>query len=139
MFVILLQFLHSLLMLFLGIAHLKIYGILGVVIQVIKIMHQIISQFSLPVSSEKSMLVYGSCQVGKSHHFHLFSSRVKSSSLFAIVYSNLWEPSPIPSNNENWYFVRFIYDYYEYDQVYFMKTKSQIFDIFKVFNPMVET
>ena len=64
-----------------------------------KIVHQIVSQFSLPVSSQKSVSICGSCQMGKIHRFHLSSSHDKSSPPFALVYFDAWGPSPIPSTN----------------------------------------
>lgn len=51
----------------------------------------------------------------------------------------MWGPTPVASFNGNYYFVLFLDDCTQYLWVYFMSTKSQVFDIFKMFKVMVET
>lgn len=56
------------------------------------ILRCLVSSFNLPLSSNKLPSVCDSCQMGKCHRFHLFSSHVASTKPFGLVYSDVWGP-----------------------------------------------
>lgn len=103
-----------------------------------KVVRRLVSQFALPLSSNK-FPVCDLCHMGKSHRLRLPNSHVRSSSPFELIYSDLWGPAPISSNNGNCYFVHFVDDHSKFIWIYFLSAKSQVFDTFKKFKAMVET
>lgn len=85
------------------------------------------------------MCQLGKSQLGKSHRFHLSTSHIPSEVPFHLVYSDVWGPAPITSNNGNCYFIQFLDDCSKFVWIYFMKAKSQVYKIVKHFYSMVET
>ena len=55
------------------------------------------------------------------------------------MYSDVWGPSPHLSINGNKYFVQFLDDSTKFVWIFFLSTKSQVFDVFKYFHKMVST
>lgn len=51
------------------------------------ILQCLVFSFQLPLSSNKLLAVCDSCQLGKSHHFHLLTSHVTSHKYFDLMYS----------------------------------------------------
>jgi hypothetical protein len=62
----------------------------------------------------------------------------KSRTPFDIIHSDVWGPSPVLSFNSHRYFVLFTDDFSRYTWVYFLKTKSEVFEIFHQFQKMIE-
>ena len=62
-----------------------------------------------------------------------------SNSIFELIHSNVWEPSPIASIGGSRYFVVFIDDYSRYSWIFPMKSRSEILPIYNNFAKMVET
>ena len=54
------------------------------------------------------------------------------------IHSNLWGPSPKISYGGSSYFVSFIDDYSRKVWIYWLKSKTDVFDIFKQFRALVE-
>ena len=54
------------------------------------------------------------------------------------IHSDLWGPATVPSNGGHRYFVSFIDDFSRKVWVYFLKYKSEVFNIFKEFKTLVE-
>ena len=55
-----------------------------------------------------------------------------------IIYSDICGPMNISTYQGNWYFIIFINDYSRKAQVYFIKTKDQVFEKFSEFKAQVE-
>lgn len=63
----------------------------------------------------------------------------KATNLFEIVHSDVWGIGPILSHAGYKYFVTFIDDYSRYTWVYFLRNKSEVFCMFKLFLGLVHT
>ncbi|KAI9918518.1 hypothetical protein PsorP6_011386 [Peronosclerospora sorghi] len=68
---------------------------------------------------------------------HTPGSVLKTLSPFEVVHSDVMGPIRPPSRGGAKYMVSFIGDYTRYDCVYFIPSKSQVFDRFKEFNALV--
>ena len=55
-----------------------------------------------------------------------------------LIHSNLIGPLPTPSYGNSRYVLTFIDYFSRYCWVYFLKQKSEVFEMFKVFKPLVE-
>ena len=55
-----------------------------------------------------------------------------------LIHSYLIGPFPTPYYGNSRYVLTFIYDFSRYCWVYFLKQKSEVFEIFKVFKYLVE-
>ena len=73
------------------------------------------------------------CTLGKSKVLPFPSKGNKATNLFEIVHSDVWRISPILSHAGYKYFVTFIDDYNHYTWVYFLRNKSEVFSMFKLF------
>ena len=62
-----------------------------------------------------------------------------SNSIFELIHSDVWEPSPVASIGGSRYFVVFINDYSYYSWIFPMKSRSEILPIDNNFAKMVET
>uniref|UniRef100_A0A2N9I546 Integrase catalytic domain-containing protein n=1 Tax=Fagus sylvatica TaxID=28930 RepID=A0A2N9I546_FAGSY len=81
-----------------------------------------------------------SCILGKQKKVSfLKGGRTPKSKKLELVHTDLWGPSPIASLGGSWYYVTFIDDSSRKVWVYFLKNKSEVFEIFKKWRAMVET
>ena len=62
-----------------------------------------------------------------------------SNSIFELIHSDVWEPSPVASIGGSRYFVVFIEDYSRYSLIFPMKSCFEILPIYSNFAKMVET
>ena len=62
-----------------------------------------------------------------------------SNSIFELIHSDVWGPSPVASIDKSRYFVIFIDDYSRYSWIFPMKSRSKILLIYSNFAKMVET
>ena len=62
-----------------------------------------------------------------------------SNSIFELIHSDVWGPSPVGSIGGSQYFVIFIDDYFRYSWIFPMKYHSEILPIYSNFAKMVET
>ena len=82
---------------------------------------------------------YTSCQLGKQPALPFNNSESISNSIFELIHSNVWGPSPVASISGSRYFVIFIDDYSRYSWIFPMKSRSEILQIYSNFTKMVET
>jgi histone deacetylase 1/2 len=102
------------------------------------IVKQVLSRHQLPFSSESNKhLVCDACQRGKSHQLPYPRSTSASTSPLQLVYSDVWGPAP-SSVGRKTYYVSFIDDYSKFVWIYFLKHKSEVFQIFHNFQKLVE-
>ena len=55
------------------------------------------------------------------------------------VHSNLWGPTPIKSINHKQYYVSFTDDHSRYTNIYFLHTKDETFNFYKVYEVWLST
>ncbi|RVW49230.1 Retrovirus-related Pol polyprotein from transposon TNT 1-94 [Vitis vinifera] len=80
-----------------------------------------------------------SCQLGKQPALPFNNSDSISKSIFELIHSDVWGPSPVASIDGSRYFVVFIDDYSRYSWIFPMKSRSEILSIYSNFAKMVET
>ena len=80
-----------------------------------------------------------SCQLGKQLALPFNNSESIFNSIFELIHSNVWRPSPVASIGRSQYFVVFIDDYSHYSWIFPMKSHSEILPIYSNFAKMVET
>ena len=80
-----------------------------------------------------------SSQLEKQPVFPFNNNESISNSIFELIHSNVWGPSPVVSIGGSRYFVVFIDDYSRYSWIFPMKSRSEILPIYSNFAKMVET
>ena len=98
-----------------------------------RIVRHVISNFNLSTTSNKKPIVCPGCQHGKSHQLLFSLSENKSSFPLELVFSNIWGPSPILSNNGACYYVIFVDHFSKFTWFYPITCKSDISSIFPKF------
>lgn len=79
------------------------------------------------------------CKIGKSKVLPFPSHGFRASQYFDIIYSNVWEISPIISQARYKYFVMFIEDFSRFTRFYFLLAKAEVFLVFRHFLALLET
>lgn len=81
-----------------------------------------------------------SCELGK-HHRHPFPKNLarRATQKLELIHSDICGPMSTSSLNGSLYFVLFIDDLSRMTWVYFLKSKSEVFSVFKSFKKLVET
>uniref|UniRef100_A0A2N9I820 Integrase catalytic domain-containing protein n=1 Tax=Fagus sylvatica TaxID=28930 RepID=A0A2N9I820_FAGSY len=79
------------------------------------------------------------CKLGKSKILPFPSEGSRATHSFEIIHSDVWGISPTISHAQYKYFVTFIDDYSKYTWVYFLRHKSEVFPMFKLFLALVQT
>ena len=74
-----------------------------------------------------------SCQLGKQSALPFNNSESISNSIFELIYSDVWGPSPVASIGGFRYFVVFIDDYSRYNWIFPMKFRSELLPIYNNF------
>ena len=77
--------------------------------------------------------------IRKTANLSFNNSESISNSIFELIHSDIWGPSPVASIGGSRYFVIFIDDYSCYSWIFPMKSCSQILPIYSNFAKMVET
>ena len=84
--------------------------------------------------------VCSSCQMGKQHKEPLPENSIwRASERLQLVHIDVCGPKQTKSMNKNKYFVLFVDDMTRMTWIYFIRNKSQVFDVFKKFKKLVET
>uniref|UniRef100_A0A803LEC6 Integrase catalytic domain-containing protein n=1 Tax=Chenopodium quinoa TaxID=63459 RepID=A0A803LEC6_CHEQI len=78
------------------------------------------------------------CVLAKSHKLSYYPS-LTDSKPFALIHSDVWGPAPEFSFHDYSYFVLFVDDFTRMSWVYFLKQKSEVFDVFVKFYHMICT
>jgi hypothetical protein len=79
-----------------------------------------------------------SCKLGKFLRVPLTCVPHHSTAPFDIVFSDGWGPTLVSSSLGHKFFVLFIDDFTRYTWIYFLKNKSEVFNIFLQFEKMIE-
>ncbi|CAL2254986.1 unnamed protein product [Prunus armeniaca] len=79
------------------------------------------------------------CQLGKQHRQAFPSGKAwRAKALLELVHTDVCGPMRTPSLDNNRYFILFINDYTRMTWVYFLRERSEVFNIFKKFKTHVE-
>uniref|UniRef100_A0A7N2MIJ2 Retrovirus-related Pol polyprotein from transposon TNT 1-94 n=1 Tax=Quercus lobata TaxID=97700 RepID=A0A7N2MIJ2_QUELO len=78
-----------------------------------------------------------SCQLGKQPALPFYNSESISNSIFELIHSDVWGPSPVASIGGSRYFVVFIDDYSHYSWIFPMKFRFEILPIYNNFAKML--
>jgi len=79
------------------------------------------------------------CKLSKSKTLPFPSGAHRASNCFEIIHSDVWGMSLIVSHARYKYFVTFIDDYSRFTWIYFLRSNSEVFSMFKKFLTYVET
>ena len=79
------------------------------------------------------------CKLGKSQTLPFPNFGNRSAKCFDVIHSDVWSISPIISHAHFKYLVTFIDDYSRFTWVYFLRSKSEVFSMFKIFLAYIET
>ncbi|KAM2707578.1 hypothetical protein EV1_036542 [Malus domestica] len=88
---------------------------------------------------EDSELKCEVCILAKSHRVSFPPSMNRRSSPFALVHSDVWGPSPVSTTSGIRWFVTFMDDCTRMTWLYMLKNKSEVCDVFRLFQQMVKT
>jgi hypothetical protein len=103
-----------------------------------RIVRHVVSNFNLSATSNKKPIICPACQRGKSHQLPFSLSENKSNVPLELVFSNVWGPSPLLSNNGARYYVIFVDHFSKFTWFYPITCKSDVFSIFPKFQAYVE-
>lgn len=99
-------------------------------------LNHIVSSFSLPVSL-LSHSPCNSCSSNKSHKLPFSQTTLSSSRPLDVIFSDVWT-SPIQSVDGYKYYILFVDHFTRYTWLYPLKNKSQVGQIFPLFQALVE-
>ena len=84
-------------------------------------------------SSHDALIDCSTCKLSKSKTLPFPSHGSRATKSFDIIHSDVWGPAPILSHALYKYFVTFIDDYSRFTWVYFLRSKFEVFSVFKTF------
>jgi hypothetical protein len=77
------------------------------------------------------------CQQGKSHQLSFPKSFSVSQAPLELVHSDVWGPTPTSVERKS-YYVSFVDGFCKYTWVYLIRHKSEVFQVFHIFEKLVE-
>jgi transposase InsO family protein len=90
-------------------------------------------------SFNNDIVDYASCKLGKSKMLHFSLHKTRTTKPFEVVHTDVWGIAPVISHEHYKYFVIFIDDFTRFTWVYFFRSKSEVFSVFKALLSLVET
>jgi len=99
-------------------------------------MKKIISSCNSSLSNEFRFC--SACAQGKTHKLPYSHNDTIITTPLAVIHSDLWGPSPIVSRNGYRYYVSFIDAFSRCTWIYFLKQKSEVYEVFTKFKTKVE-
>ena len=106
----------------------------------IKIVHHLVKNFSLSISSTKTLSsLCHSCSINKAHQQPFRVNSLQSHEPFELIYTDVWGPASYTGIAESRYYLIFVDHYTKYIWFYPMVTKSDVSKIFPHFKRFVET
>ncbi|GJV20702.1 putative RNA-directed DNA polymerase [Tanacetum coccineum] len=103
-----------------------------------RLLHSMLSNFSLPVTNKSLSSFCNSCPLGKSSKLPLFESGFRSNNILDLVYCDVWGPIPLLSFEGHRYFMLCVDHHSRYMWIYHLAQKSDVYSTFKSFVQMVE-
>lgn len=77
--------------------------------------------------------------MAKSHRVSYPVSLNKCNTPFALIHSDVWGPSPVPTFAGHCWFVIFVDDCTRMTWLYQLKSKDEVFKVFQAFHVMIQT
>ena len=106
----------------------------------LKIVHHLVKNFSLPISSQKqSSSLCHSCSTNKIHQQSFHGTSLQSNAPLELIYTDVWGPASYTGIDGSRYYLIFVDHYTKYIWFYPMATKSSVSTIFPQFKKFVET
>ncbi|GJZ54390.1 putative RNA-directed DNA polymerase [Tanacetum coccineum] len=103
-----------------------------------RLLHSVLSNFSLPDTNKSLSSFCNSCPLGKSSKLPLFESGFRSNNILDLVYCDVWGPAPLLSFEGHRYFMLCVDHHSRYMWIYHLAQKSDVYSTFKSFVQMVE-
>lgn len=88
--------------------------------------------------SYNKLHVCSSFQYAKNHRLPFNNSSSHTTQALALVHTDIWGPSPIPSTDGSRYFLLFVDDHTRFTWLYALSHKSQALSVFQQFKTLVE-
>ena len=105
-----------------------------------KIVHHLVKNFSLPISSNKTLSsLCHSCSINKAHQQPFRVTSLQSHEPFELIYTDVWGPVSYTGMDGSRYYLIFVDHFTKYTWFYPMVTKSSVSIIFPHFKKFVET
>ena len=105
-----------------------------------KIVHHLVKNFSLPISSNKTLSsLCHSCSINKAHQQPFRVTSLQSHEPFELIYTDVWGPVSYTGMDGSRYYLIFVDHFTKYTWFYPMVTKSGVSIIFPHFKKFVET
>ena len=102
------------------------------------LVQRVLRKNKLPYVGERDVeTICDSCQRAKSHQLPYPISTSVSTQPLQLIFSDVWGPAP-SSVGRHTYYVRFIDDYSKYSWIYLLKRRSDVFQVFRNFQALVE-
>jgi transposase InsO family protein len=104
----------------------------------LRIVRRLLSKFQLPFLRDDNASGCSACLSSKSHKLAFTSTHTRSSVPLALIYTDVWGPSPIYSSAGFRYYVSFLDDFSRYSWIFPISCKSDVCIIFNQFQSYVE-
>ena len=102
------------------------------------LVEKLLRKNKLPFVGERNTeTICDSCQCAKSHQLPYPISTSVSTKPLQLIFSDVWGPAP-SSVGRHTYYVSFIDDYSKFTWIYLLKKRSDVFQVFKNFQALVE-
>lgn len=88
-------------------------------------------------SSNNDIADCASCKLGKSKTLPFPLHKTRTLKPFDIVHTDVWGIAPVISHEHYKYFVTFIDDFTRFTWIYLLRSKSEVFSVFKVFIALI--
>jgi hypothetical protein len=106
----------------------------------LKIVHHLVKNFSLPISSNKTLSsLCHSCSINKAHQQPFRVTSLQSHEPLELIYTDVWGPASYTGIDGSRYYLIFVDHFTKYTWFYPMVTKSGVSTIFPHFKKFVET
>lgn len=89
-------------------------------------------------SKNDNITLCSACELGKNHKLFFSDSHTVYSTPLQLIFSDVWGPVHNVSNNGFRYYVSFVDAFSRYTWIFFLKHKSEVFQIFQQFKTNVE-
>ena len=103
-----------------------------------QVLSQVVSSCNLPIVMKSKLPFCTACKLGKSHALPFPLSDSQCTKPLELIHSDLWGPSPLPSNNGHRFYVIFVDDFSRFCWFYPLQSKSEVSTIFPIFKAFVE-
>ena len=106
----------------------------------LKIVHHLVKNFSLPISSNKTLSsLCHSCSINKAHQQPFRVTSLQSHEPLELIYTDVWGPASYTRIDGSRYYLLFVDQFTKYTWFYPMVTKSGVSTIFPHYKKFVET